>query len=93
MDSADKRMRLAMAFGMTIQQFTSRTPMTVLDICEALAFTAGHAIMQPSARKSMTMSPNQCREFVIAMLDKGMQEGAVDRTKPELFIPPPKEIN
>jgi hypothetical protein len=85
-----------MAIGMTIGQFTQRTPMTILDILEALAFTTGHALAQKEARKSLPFNlqnTKTLRDYTIAALDKGIDEGSVDRTQPQLFIPPTKGVN
>lgn len=90
----DKKAQLSMAIGMTIGHFTKHTPATILEIVEAMMFTAGHAMAQKEARQSVKMDQRALREYAIAALDKGIAEGSVDRTKPQLFIPPPKqEIN
>lgn len=90
----DKKAQLSMAFSVTIQKFTTHTPMTVLDIVEALVFTAGHALAQKKARESLPHNQRDVRvlrELAIAQLDRGIDEGMVDRTRKEIFIPPPKE--
>lgn len=88
LDASDKRVQLAIGFGTTIQKFTTHTPMTIEEILEALAFTAGHALAQKSAQQFATKK--KLREYVIASLDKGIAEGSIDRTKPQVFIAPPR---
>lgn len=91
LDPKDKRTQLAFAFGDAIQRFTKHTPMTIEEILEALAFTAGHALAQKSAQQFSTKK--KLREYVIASLDRGITEGSIDRTRPQIFIPPPKGLN
>lgn len=88
LDASDKRTQLAMAFAVAIKSFTSHTPMTIEEILEALAFTAGHALAQKSATTFATKK--KLREYVIASLDRGITEGSIDRTKPQVFIAPPR---
>lgn len=87
LDINDKRVQLAGAFGRTIQQFTTHTPMPIEDLLDALTFTAGHALAQKSAQQFSTKK--RLREIAIAALDRGITEGSTDRTRgPQLFIAP-----
>lgn len=85
LDASDKRTQLAIAFGMTIQKFTTHTPMTIEEILEALTFTAGHALAQKSAQTFATKK--KLREYAVASLDRGIAEGSIERTAPKFIAP------
>lgn len=93
LSSHDKGNQLAMALSQTIKNFTTQRPMTIFEILEVLLFVAGHAVAQKAARDSLPShlrDPRKMREWMMAVLDRGVDEGMIDRTRPEIFIPPPK---
>lgn len=85
LDLNDKRVQLSMLFGDAIFRYTRAKPMTIEEILEALAFTAGHALAQKAAKKFST--EKELRETVIRSLDRGIREGNAGDTGPKLILP------
>jgi hypothetical protein len=90
LNAQDKRNQLAMALAQTIAKFTTQRPMTIFEILEALLFVAGHASAQKAARDSVPSNlkdPRLMRDWMMATIDRGIDEGMVDRTGGLIGIP------
>lgn len=86
LDLNDKRIKLAGVVGRDIYIFTQHTPMTIEEIIESMCFVAGHALAQKAAQTFSTKK--RLRQVAIAALDRGIDEGSIDRTGGLLIAPP-----
>lgn len=90
LDSHDKGNQLAMAISQTIKNFTTQRPMTIFEILSVLLFLAGHAVAQKAARDSLPShlrDPRKLREWMMQTIDRGIDEGMIDRTGGLIGIP------
>lgn len=85
LDAKDKKIQLAYAFGMTIQTFTQKTPMTAEDIIEALCFCAGHACGQKEAHSFH--KAKELRNLAVAAVDRGLDEAKRSGARSGIIMP------
>lgn len=89
LDSKDDKVMLSFAFGETIHRFTTKKPMVIEDILEALCFTAGHALSQKAAKQFST--EKVLRERCIRALERGITEGNRG-DQPKVILPSDKGV-
>lgn len=85
LDLNDPKVQLSVMLGSTITQFTTRTPMEVAAILEALCFTAGHALAQKEAQRFE--AKKELRQLCVRALDKGIAEGSKGGETPKIILP------
>lgn len=83
LDLSDKRVRLSLQIGRTIQSFTTIAPMTAEDVIEALCFAAGSACGQKEAHSRS--NTKRLRDIATAALDRGID--SAKESTPQVILP------